>query len=242
MFILRCFIFFLFSFVSVHAIADDMDGLLANEKNTIEVFRRASPKVVYIHRLGKSSAFSSKLVKTGTGSGILWDKQGHIVTNYHVIHGALKIYVRMQSMTVPARIIAYVPAKDIAVLQINSPKARNLLKSFKPFPTVKMSHLMVGQKAIAIGNPFGFDHTLTTGVISALGRSVPVGHGVMHHMIQTDAPVNPGNSGGPLLDSKGRLIGMNSSIFSNTGSSAGIGFAVPADELDQIVHKLISSA
>lgn len=239
---LRIFMLFLFSVISAQVLADDYDGLLQNEKNTIEVFRRAAPKVVYIHRMNKKSRFSTQLVKTGAGSGILWDKKGHIVTNYHVIQGASQLFVHIQNMNVPARVIAYVPGKDIAVLQITSPKVLLLIKSFQPFAVADASHLMIGQKAIAIGNPFGFDHTLTTGVVSALNRTVPAQGGMMHrHMIQTDAPVNPGNSGGPLLDSQGRLIGMNTAIFSNTGSSTGIGFAVPADEIQQIVPRLIKA-
>lgn len=237
---IRFLIVCIFSLFAVHALAEDYEGLLQNEKNTIEIFKRSAPKVVYIHRMNKSSAFSSQLVKTGTGSGILWDKNGHVLTNYHVIQGASQLFVHIQNMNVPAKVIAYVPAKDIAVLQVTSPKVLALLKSFQPFAIVQANRLMVGQKAIAIGNPFGFDHTLTTGVVSALGRTVPAKGGVVHqHMIQTDAPVNPGNSGGPLLDSRGRLIGMNTAIFSNTGSSTGIGFAVPAEDIQHIIPHLI---
>ncbi len=181
-------------------------------------------------------------VKAGAGSGIIWDTQGHIVTNFHVVNGAERLAVSIGNLTVPAKVIGTEPRKDIAVLAISSPKALELLKSYVPFELTHTHDLMVGQKTIAIGNPFGLDHSLSVGVISALGRQVPGAGGVaIRDMIQTDTSINPGNSGGPLLDSKGRLIGLNTAIYSNSGSSAGVGFAVPADDIARIVPQIIKN-
>ena len=230
------------SCVSLPAFAANLDELLPNEKNTISVFQKSSPKVVYVHRMTTvpHRAAASTDVKSGTGSGIIWDVQGHIVTNFHVVRGADKLMVTIGTLTVPAKVIGAEPRKDIAVLAVSSQKALALLKSYIPFQMAPTRELLVGQKAIAIGNPFGLDHTLTVGVISALGRQVPgVGGIKIHDMVQTDAAINPGNSGGPLLDSNGRLIGLNSVIFSQSGASAGIGFAVPADDITHIVTQII---
>lgn len=216
--------------------------LLPDEQNTIEIFQSASPKVVFVHRLATVINQSAQKfqVSSGTGSGIIWDSQGHVVTNYHVIDGAEKLAVTIGQLTVIAKVIGTEPRKDVAVLQITSQKALDLLKNFKPFVIARTHDLLVGQKTLAIGNPFGLDHSLTTGIISALGRQLPGMGGVMiHEMIQTDASINPGNSGGPLLDSSGRLIGINSVIYSGSGSSAGVGFAVPAEEVERIVNQII---
>lgn len=218
-----------------------LNELFPDERNTVDVFRKASPKVVYVHRMAfVNHSYKRQQVPAGTGTGIIWDARGHVVTNFHVINGADKLSISIGNMTVPAKVIGTEPRKDIAVLAITSPKALALLKSYVPFKMAHTHELLVGQKAIAIGNPFGLDHTLTVGVISALGRQVPgIGGLNIRDMIQTDAAINPGNSGGPLLDSAGRLIGMNSVIFSQTGSSAGIGFAVPADDIARIVTQII---
>lgn len=216
---------------------------LPEEQNTIGIFQKIAPKVVFIHRLTTvvdplHQSFEVK--ESGSGSGFIWDKKGHIVTNFHVIKGADKFSVTMNGMTVDANVIGFEPRKDIAVLAINSPTAMSKLKDFEPIEISPTHELIVGQKALAIGNPFGFDHSLTVGVISALGRQVPgIGGVTIHDMIQTDASINPGNSGGPLLDSMGRLIGMNTAIFSESGSSAGVGFAVPGNEIEHIVNQII---
>lgn len=220
----------------------NLNSLLPDEQNTVTVFHEASPKVVYVHRLATVTNQSLKKMEipAGAGSGIVWNNSGYIVTNYHVIKGADKLAVTLDKLTVPAKVVAAEPRKDIAVLKIDSPQALALLKGFKPFEIVHLNDLMVGQKAIAIGNPFGLDHSLSKGVISALGRKVPgIGGVTIHNMIQTDTPINPGNSGGPLLNSAGQLIGMNTMIYSNSGSSAGIGFAVPADDIERIVTQII---
>ena len=222
--------------------AAKLDGMLLNERNTIEVFQKTSPKVVYVQRMAtlKSHSLEHTQVPAGAGSGIIWDSKGHVVTNFHVIKGAEHLAISIGELTVPAKVIGVEPRKDIAVLVITSPKALERLKSYVPLQMAHTTELLVGQKAIAIGNPFGLDHSLTLGVISALGRQVPgIGGVKIRDMIQTDASINPGNSGGPLLDSAGKLIGLNTVIYSPSGSSAGIGFAVPADEIARVVPQLI---
>ena len=236
------FVLGLMPFDTVFAVP--LDELLPNERNNVEIFQKFSPKVVYVHRLANSDSrsFAASQGKAGAGSGIIWDDKGHIVTNFHVIKGAQNLAISFGKLTVSARVVGAEPRKDIAVLKVSSPKALELLKSYTPFEIIHSRDLLVGQKALAIGNPFGLDHSLTIGVISALGREVPGAGGVtIREMIQTDASVNPGNSGGPLLDSKGRLIGLNTMIFSNTGSSAGVGFAVPADDIERIVPQIIKN-
>lgn len=232
------------SLVVGSAFAVTIDTLLPNERNNVEIFQKFSPKVVYVHRLANADSRSGSAAKVnaGAGSGIIWDDKGHIVTNYHVIKGAQNLAISFGKLTVSAKVIGTEPRKDIAVLKVSAPKALDLLKSYTPFEIIHSRDLLVGQKALAIGNPFGLDHSLTIGVISALGREVPGAGGVtIREMIQTDASINPGNSGGPLLDSKGRLIGLNTVIYSNTGSSAGIGFAVPADDIERIVPQIIKN-
>ncbi|RUR11966.1 S1C family serine protease [Legionella sp. km772] len=220
----------------------NLDTLLPDERNTIEVFQKTSSKVVYVHRLATvtNRSLQKAHIPDGAGSGIIWDNKGHIVTNFHVINGADDLAITLGNMTVPVKVIGAEPRKDIAVLKIKSPQALKQLQAFQPFEIVQQSDLIVGQKAIAIGNPFGLDHSLSKGVISALGRQVPgIGGVTIHNMIQTDTPINPGNSGGPLLNSAGQLIGLNTMIFSRSGSSAGIGFAVPADDIKRIVSQII---
>ncbi|KTD63352.1 DegP protease (Do-like, S2-serine-like) [Legionella spiritensis] len=240
----RFFLFVICVFSVVSLYASEQDDMLASEKNTIDIFQKFSPKVVFVHRLSEvaNHSYEKMHVTTGAGSGIIWDAQGHIVTNFHVIKDADKLMITIDNKTVPARVIGAEPRKDIAVLQIASPKALQSLKSFTPFTMASTNNLQVGQKVIAIGNPFGLDHSLTVGVISALGRQVPgIGGVTIRDMIQTDASINPGNSGGPLLDSKGRLLGMNTVIYSNSGASAGVGFAVPSDDIQRIVPQLIKN-
>ncbi|KTC64912.1 DegP protease (Do-like, S2-serine-like) (plasmid) [Legionella adelaidensis] len=240
----RLFLFLFFSFTTAVSSAADLNRLLPDERNTIEVFQKASPKVIFVHRLATvlNRSLRPMEVPAGAGSGIIWDDKGHIVTNFHVIKDADKVAVSIGKSTFPAKVIGAEPRKDIAVLELKSPKALALLKSFTPFEIAHTHDLMVGQKTIAIGNPFGLDHSLTIGVISAVGRQMPgIGGVAIRDMIQTDASINPGNSGGPLLDSAGRLIGMNTLIFSQSGSSAGVGFAVPADDIARIASQIIKN-
>ena len=215
------------------------DKLGADEKATIEVFRQFSRSVVHITSLGKHrNRFNLDVteIPQGTGSGFVWDQDGHVVTNYHVIADADRATVTLNDGTAyPATIVGRAPDKDLAVLRIDAPRAKLL-----PLPIGKSSELLVGQKVLAIGNPFGLDQTLTTGVISGLGREIKsVTQRSIFDVIQTDASINPGNSGGPLLDSSGRLIGVNTAIYSPSGANAGIGFAVPVDTVNAIVPQLI---
>lgn len=210
-----------------------------DERNTITVFRTVAPSTVFVTQTRVVVDFlgDEQEVPAGTGSGFVWDDAGHIVTNYHVVEGARTLRVTFQNQkTFDGTLVGVEPRKDIAVIKVDAP--RELLK---PVVIAQHTGLEVGQKAIAIGNPFGLDHTLTTGVISALGRQVHGAGGVtIRDMIQTDAAINPGNSGGPLLDSSGALIGMNTMIFSKSGAYAGIGFAVPATTIGRIVPQIIS--
>ncbi len=215
------------------------DGLLETERNTIEVFRAAGPSVVFVtNNALRRDFFTANVteVPQGSGSGFLWDAFGHVVTNYHVVKGGQTFSVTLADGTThEARVVGYEPRKDLAVLHIET-KGLDL----KPLAIGGSHALLVGQKVIAIGNPFGLDRTLTTGVISALGREFPTGEGfVIEDVIQTDASINPGNSGGPLLDSHGRAIGVNTAIFSPSGASAGIGFAIPIETVSRIVPQLI---
>ena len=176
------------------------------------------------------------VVPQGTGSGFLWDSHGHVVTNYHVVENGQSFSVTLPSgVTREARVVGAEPRKDIAVLHFDT-KGLDI----QALPVGRSDSLIVGQKVLAIGNPFGLDRTLTTGIISALGREFPTRGGfVIEDVIQTDASINPGNSGGPLIDSAGRVIGMNTAIYSPSGTSAGIGFAIPIDTVAQIVPQLI---
>jgi S1-C subfamily serine protease len=210
-----------------------------DENNTIAVFRNAAPSTVFVTQtqyVVNYFAGTAEEVPAGSGSGFIWDGEGHIVTNFHVVADARSLMVNFQDQkSYPARVVGVEPRKDIAVLKVDAP--RSLLK---PLRVLDSGTLEVGQKALAIGNPFGLDHTLTTGVISALGRQVQgIGGVTIRDMIQTDAAINPGNSGGPLLDSSGALIGMNTLIYSKSGSSAGIGFAVPATTIARVVPQII---
>ena len=213
--------------------------LAADESNTIDVFKRVSPSVVYIttiDRVVEPWSTNVKEVPQGTGSGFVWDEKGHIVTNYHVVAQAKGALIRLSDQrSFTAELVGASPENDLAVLRVNISSNRP-----KPIPLGDSRSLVVGQRAMAIGNPFGLDHTLTTGVISALDRSIDGNGGAVRHLIQTDAAINPGNSGGPLLDSAGRLIGVNTAIYSPSGASAGIGFAVPVDTVNRVVPELVA--
>jgi len=214
------------------------EGLSAEERRDIDVFRRASGSVVFITNYTRQvDFFSFDAVETpsGTGSGFVWDKEGHIVTNFHVIEDGTKFSVTLGDADYDAVLVGVAPDKDLAVLKVDAPPGRLV-----PLGVGRSGDLVVGQRVLAVGNPFGFDHTLTTGVVSGLGRELrsPSGRRI-RDVIQTDAAINPGNSGGPLLDSSGRLIGINSAIFSPSGASAGISFAVPIDTVTRLVPQLI---
>lgn len=214
-------------------------GELADfEKATIDIFTNAAPSVAYIYTENLVRGFfGAREVRQGAGSGFLWDKHGHVVTNYHVIEGSQRIQVRLgNSEAIDAVFVGGTSDYDLAVIRL-----RNIPPDLSPIPIGSSSDLKVGQAVFAIGNPFGLSRTLTTGVISALDRRLPTARGrEVAGVIQTDAAINPGNSGGPLLDSAGRLIGVNTAIISESGSSAGIGFSVPVDVVNEVVPVLIA--
>lgn len=213
---------------------------IEDEQNTVDIFDNAGPGTVFVTQnqiVSDRYTMRATEVPSGSGSGFIWDTDGHIVTNYHVIDGSSHLTVTLYNQkTYPAKLVGGEPKKDIAVLKIDAPT-----DELTPIPRPDDTYeLAVGQKAIAIGNPFGLDHTITTGIISAMGRD-QLGYGgvTIRDMIQTDASINPGNSGGPLLDSSGQLIGMNTMIFSKSGASAGIGFAVPFSTIKRVVPQII---
>jgi len=215
--------------------------LFSDERSTINLFRQASPSVVNITTIGvERDLFTLNLyqIPQGTGSGFVWDINGDIITNFHVIQNADSAQVTLADQSNwKARVVGVAPDKDLAVLRIDAPANR-----LRPIPIGTSKDLQVGQSVYAIGNPFGLDQTLTTGVISALNREIEsVTRRPIQGVIQSDAAINPGNSGGPLLDSAGRLIGVNTAIYSPSGASVGIGFAIPVDTVNRIVPELIRS-
>jgi S1-C subfamily serine protease len=206
------------------------------EKSSIAVFRMVTPSVVQV--AGVTGTSTSNVTGLQTGSGFIWDAAGHLVTNDHVVAGAQELAVRLSSgETLRADLVGRAPNYDLAVLRLRQ------RGKFPPPVTIGSSaNLVVGQAAYAIGNPFGLDHSLTFGIISALDRRLPTSGGrEIAGVIQTDAAINPGNSGGPLLDSAGRLIGVNTAIFSPSGTNAGIGFAIPVDRVNRVVPQLIKN-
>jgi len=213
--------------------------LAEDEKNTIDIFRESAPSVVFITSIAlRRHFFSLNAVEIpqGNGSGFIWDRDGRIVTNYHVISDASQVRVTLSDQSeYKAVLVGAAPDKDLAVLQISAPVSKLI-----PLAVGEARNLRVGQKVFAIGNPFGLDHSMTSGIISALDREITALTGrVIRGVIQTDAAINPGNSGGPLLDSAGRLIGVNTAIYSPSGAYAGIGFAVPVEEVNRVVPELI---
>ena len=216
------------------------EGLYENEKHTIEVYKHAKPSVVNVTSMTlrrDTRTRNLQRIPQGTGTGIVWDKDGHIVTNYHVIEGASAAVVTMDDGSQwQASLVGASRDWDLAVLRIDAPADK-----LQPIDIGESKELLVGQSAYAIGNPFGLDHSLGAGIISALDREIESRAGVaIAGVIQTTAPINPGNSGGPLLDSDGRLIGVNTAIISPSGAWAGIGFALPIDRVNEQVTQLIN--
>jgi 2-alkenal reductase len=216
------------------------EGKLSDwEKSNAELFRATAPSVAYITTQARRfNPFMGLQVAQGAGSGFVWDTDGRVVTNYHVIEGADTVYVQLDvGEPIAARVIGGAPDYDIAVVQL-----RDRPKNLRPLAVGSSGNLQVGQAVYAIGNPFGLSRTLTTGIVSALERRLPTSQGrEVRGVIQTDAAINPGNSGGPLLDSSGRLIGVNTAIYSESGTSAGIGFAIPVDLVKRVVPQIIKT-
>jgi S1-C subfamily serine protease len=219
-------------------------NLDADERSTIALFKQSQAAVAFITTTEQQVDLWSRTVSeqaTGSGSGFVWDESGHIVTNYHVVQPVAEgsrgseITVALQDKNLVGTLVGTAPELDLAVIKVQAAKS-----DLKPLAVGGSSSLEVGQKVFAIGNPFGLDHTLTTGIVSALGRTITsVLNTPIEDVIQTDAAINPGNSGGPLLDSSGRLIGVNTAIYSPSGANAGIGFAVPVDTVSRVVPQLI---
>lgn len=235
---IKSFILLLVSFYFLFNIMVNAE-LLPEEEALINVFEKASPSVAFIKNAALTLDWYSASVyeiPKGAGSGFVWDDQGHIVTNFHVIYEASSIEVILENQkSFAAEVIGVSPDHDLAVLKIEAPK-----EILKAIMIGSSSDLKVGQKAVSIGNPFGLDYSLSVGVVSALGRSIKSLTGSkIHDVIQTDAAINPGNSGGPLLDSSGKLIGVSTAIYSPSGASAGVGFAIPVDVVKRVVPQLI---
>lgn len=213
-------------------------SLTHDEQRTIKVFEQNSQSVVYISTTRRVLDLWTRNVSVrpdGTGTGFIWDRDGHIVTNYHVISGHRTAKVRLSDQRIfDADVVGASPEHDLAVI-----KLRETQNIPRPVDIGSSNDLKVGQKVLAIGNPFGLDHTLTVGVVSALDRSIDSADSTMENLIQTDAAINPGNSGGPLLDSSGRVIGVNVAIYSPSGASAGIGFAIPVDIVNRVIPRLV---
>ena len=220
---------------------DSRGDLHRGEQEIVDLFSRSRTSVVYINTLKRRIDPWRRYVTEapqGTGSGFLWDDSGHLVTNYHVVKDSTSAEVVLHDQRrYPAELIGHSAEHDLAVLRVEA-----LSGKVDALPLGTSHDLLVGQAVYAIGNPFGLDQTLTSGVVSALGRRIQsVGGRPIDDVIQTDAAINPGNSGGPLLDSAGRLIGVTTAIYSPSGASAGIGFAIPVDTVNRVVPELISS-
>ncbi|HXH29920.1 MAG TPA: trypsin-like peptidase domain-containing protein [Bacteriovoracaceae bacterium] len=233
---MKVFLFVVLCFISVGALSAD---LLPVETKTIEIYRTAVPATVNVSniKLARNFFHGEVEVPQGAGSGFVYDESGHIITNFHVVQGGSSFVVTFHNdpKQYHAKLVGTAPEKDIAVLKLDEKPAK-----LTPITFGSSKDLQVGQYSFAIGSPFGLDYTLTSGVISALGRKIDgIGGVKINDMIQTDAAINMGNSGGPLLNSSAQLIGMNTVIFSTSGSSAGLGFAVPADTIKSIVPQLI---
>ena len=225
---------------SAAAAADYLSFATDDEANSTEIFRKASPSVVFVTNTALRRNFFSlniQEIPQGAGTGFVWDESGLIVTNFHVIAGAHRLTVTLQDRSEHrAEVIGLAPEKDLAVLRIENPP-----DDLVTLPLGDSSELTVGRKVLAIGNPFGLDTTLTTGIVSALGREIQApDNRRIRGVIQTDAAINPGNSGGPLLNSLGQLVGVNTAIYSPSGASAWIGFAIPVNTVKDVVPQLIS--
>lgn len=222
--------------------------LTAEELRAIRIFARNTPSVVNITNIqamrvgsGYGYGYSVQKVPAGLGSGFVWDEKGHIVTNYHVIQGADDVKVTLlDQSTYSAEVVGGDRDKDVAVLRLLG-VPRDKLTALQPVTLGSSGGLLVGQRVFAIGNPLGLEHTLTSGIVSGLNRELSNGGMTIKGLVQTDAAINPGNSGGVLLDSGGRVIGINTAIAdpSGKGASAGVGFALPIDAVKGLVDQIL---
>lgn len=213
------------------------ESVSQTESTAAAIYKRAKDAVVEVHSTtGGQSSPLGQGQGTATGSGFVIDKQGHIVTNEHVVDGATKVTVQFSDQSeANATIVGTDASTDIAVLKVDRPASKLMPLSF-----ASTSSLEVGNPVVAIGSPFGLEGTLTTGVISGLGREIKAPNGfTIENAVQTDAALNHGNSGGPVLDMNGRVIGVASQIESDSGGNVGIGYAVPADTAQRVARELI---
>ncbi len=216
---------------------DRLVGLSPDEQINIRVYDQVNRSVVNIQTITFVRDLFSIVPEAGSGSGWVLDQAGHIVTNHHVIGDSQRIEVTLANgAAYRATVVGQDPPNDIAVIKIDAP-AEDLI----PIMLGDSTQLLVGQKVLAVGNPFGLERTLTVGVLSSLNRMLrsPETGRMIKSVIQIDAALNRGNSGGPLLDSRGQLIGMNTAILSRSGENAGIGFAVPANTIRRVVDQIL---
>ncbi len=214
--------------------------LRPDEQAIVDLFEDTSPSVVYITTVTRRRDFLGRSlnVPQGSGTGFIWDTEGHIVTNFHVLQGATSARVVMHDQTsYIAEWVGGSKRHDLAVLRIDAPP-----ETLRQVKLGDSDRVRVGQSVYAIGNPWGLSATLTSGIVSALNRQIEGLEGdIIEDVIQLDAAINPGNSGGPLLDSRGRLVGINSQIASPSGASVGLGFAVPVNTVLRVVPQLIAN-
>jgi S1-C subfamily serine protease len=212
-----------------------------DERENITVYEKYNEAVVNIitEVMGINWFLEPVPQSGGSGSGLIIDTKGYVLTNNHVIEKAYKVYINLfDGSQLEGKIIGVDPENDLAVVQFTPPRGVTL----KTIPYGDSSSLKVGQKVLAIGNPFALERTLTVGIVSGLGRPIQISRqNIVRDMIQTDASINPGNSGGPLLDTQGRIIGINTMIYSPSGGSVGIGFAVPVNTAKRVVAELIEN-
>lgn len=215
------------------------DSYTVEEQQNISIYEKYNESVVNITTevLGINWFLEPVPQSGGSGSGSIIDERGYVLTNNHVVEKAYKLYVNMaDGSRYEAKLVGADPESDLAVIKFNPEKGKKL----NPIPFGIAKNLKVGQKVLAIGNPFGLERTLTTGIVSGLGRPIQKdSKTILQNMIQTDASINPGNSGGPLFNMRGEMIGINTMIYSPSGGSVGIGFAIPVDTAIRIVPQLI---
>lgn len=212
--------------------------LTPEERVNVAVYENVNRSVVNIttENLRTDRLFMLPSTQEGTGSGSVLNKEGYIVTNYHVIEDARSVSVNLyDGSSYDAKFIGADPNNDVAVIKIEAPA-----EVLWPVQFGDSTNLLVGMRVFALGNPFGLERTLSTGIISSLNRSLKIfGTRKVNSIIQVDASMNPGNSGGPLLNSRGQMIGINTAIASKTGQSAGVGFAIPVSLVSRIVPQLL---
>ena len=211
--------------------------LSLEEQIAINVYDKCHKSVVHIETKGDSSSLVGRVVLTeGSGSGSVWDRTGHILTNYHVVHNASVLLVTLyDGKQFEAEIIGTDVSNDIAILKVNATE-----NDLNPVSLGRSDRIKVGQRVFALGSPLGLEQTMTAGIVSSLNRKIPsLSKRTMRSIIQIDAALNRGNSGGPLLDTRGELVGMNTAIASRVGENSGIGFAIPSATIQRVVSQLL---